>query len=260
MNYTSNEEAHERLTGDNSKASQRPWFYIVVPFLLAVILILAIVAAVYSVKSYNDNNNNNTPSEPTTPGIINVGVEKTAVRQYYESGQWDEDLWALSGGWMTYWTGQQFVAKNTVVFDIDETLLDNMGEILASDFGFIPATWNPWVNSSAAPAMNQTLQIFNYLKASGYSLILLTGRQDTQTAATKLNLQRQQVTGYTQLILRSPAEYSLSATQYKSQRRQGLQMGGDFNIVGCIGDQISDCAGGFAGYIMKIPNYAYFIA
>jgi len=255
MKYTSPEEAHERLTDGQSNSSEKRSCS-TQPFLLVAILVLVIVAAVYSIKSYN---NQYTPVEPTTPGIINVGVEKTAVREYYQSGQWGDDLWGLAGVWMTYWTSQTFVAKNTVVFDVDETLLDNMQEILDNDFAFIPSQWDPWVNSSAAPAISQIAQIFNYLNASGYSVILLTGRRDTQLAATRLNLQRQNITGYAQLILRSPAEYSMTATQYKSQRRQGLQTSGAFNIVGCIGDQISDCAGGFAGYTMKIPNYAYFI-
>jgi len=257
MDYT----AHEETLLEGGPKHQRSWFARISPFLLVSILILAIVAVVYSVKSYNNSGSNgSTPTEPTTPGLINVGVDKNVVREYYASGAYDAELWGLAGIWMNYWTSQTYVAKNTVVFDIDETVLNNMGEILNNDFSFLPQNWDPWVNSSAAPAINQTVQIFHYLVNTGYSVILLTGRRDTQMTATVVNLQRQGIVGYTQLIVRSPSEYSMTATQYKSSHRQQLQMSGNFNIVGCIGDQISDCAGGFAGYIMKIPNYAYFIA
>jgi len=199
------------------------------------------------------------PVEPTTPGIINIGINKDIVRAYYESGQYDTDLWALAGDWTTYWTTQKAFNRSTVVFDIDDTVLSNMPEILSVDFGYIPNLWDAWVNSSAAPAIAQTVQLFNYLKQSGYYTILLTGRKDTSLVPTTNNLNNLNITGYNELILRLPSEYNLSATQYKSQRRRMLQMSGAFNIVGCIGDQISDCAGGFAGYIMKVPNYAYFI-
>jgi len=257
MQYSSSEDTHQPLTDAYAGVKeQRPWFHTITPFLLVVILVVGIIGAAYAIKNYNATP---TPSEPTTPGIINVGVDKDIVRAYYENGQYADELWALCGTWMNYWTTQTYVAKNSVVFDIDETILDNMPEILANDFAFIPATWNPWVNQSAAPAFPQTLQLYNYLIKTGYDVIFITGRHDTQDAATVLNLQRQNITGYAQLITRTPAEYSMTATQYKSQRRQSFQNSGAYNIVGCIGDQLSDCVGGYAGYIMKLPNYAYFI-
>jgi len=258
MQYTAHEES---LLDGGSPKRNRSLFARITPVLLVAIFVLAIVAVVYSVKSYNNSSGSGSgaPNEPTTPGLINVGADKDIVREYYVSGQYDTELWGLAGVWMSYWTTQTLVAKNTVVFDIDETVLNNMPEILSNDFSFLPQNWDPWVNSAAALGIPQTVQIFHYLVNHGYSVIFITGRRDTQGAPTVLNLQRQNITGYTQLILRSPAEYNMTATQYKSGRRQGLQLSGNFNIVGCIGDQISDCSGGFAGYIMKIPNYAYFI-
>lgn len=100
----------------------------------------------------------------------------------------------------------------------------------------------------------------------GFHVIIITGRPEDQTDATAKNLLLQGipkasdgVKGYDQLILRNKEEMPLTANQYKSARRWGLEEKEGYHIVGCIGDQISDCSGGAAGYKMKIPNYAYFL-
>jgi len=234
--------------------------------LLALNVILLVVVLVYAVKIYNSDSSSSSPlscvPDPNDPSscMLNLGLEKDATREYYTSGQYDMELWALAGAWSSYWATQTVTPKATVVYDIDDTLLSNMPSILATDFGFIPKLWNAWVNSSEAPVLNQTHELYNQMLRQGYQIVLITGRQDVSTQATRDNLAWQNITGYSKLILRAPNEYSMTATQYKSQRRQSLQQSGAYNIVGCIGDQVSDCAGGYAGYIMKVPNLAYFIS
>ena len=113
--------------------------------------------------------------------------------------------------------------------------------------------------------------------------MFITGRRDTQEKVTYGNLVAQGYIPYDgyivllltlcskngpapTLILRPPQFYDSTAEQYKSYYRQqvrpclliitpySLQLAQEgANIIGCIGDQVSDCNNGYAGYIMKIP-------
>jgi len=112
------------------------------------------------------------------------------------------------------------------------------------------------MNASAIP---QTRQFYQALLALNYKIVFLTGRRDTTLNATIGNLELQGLSNYTQLIVRDPAEYPLTAYKYKSARREQLAQQG-WNIVGCIGDQLSDIDGDYAGYRMKVPNPCYYIA
>jgi len=216
---------------------------------------VSISGLVYAVRLYNDR-----VHEPTIPGIVNLDEEKAKVRRYYESGQYDAELWGLSGKWQDYFASLPVNDdKAAVVFDIDDTLLSSMPEVFANDFAYIPKQFDLWVNASVAPAIPQTVKLFHLLQKRGIKTIAITGRKEFQREATVKNLLGQNITGLDPVILRSKEEEHLSAAAYKSHRRQMLTQSG-YRIVGCCGDQISDCSGGYAGYIMKVPNYAYFIA
>ena len=41
-------------------------------------------------------------------------------------------------------------APRLVIFDIDDTVLSNVPELLRADFGYIPKEFNAWVESSNA--------------------------------------------------------------------------------------------------------------
>jgi predicted secreted acid phosphatase len=131
--------------------------------------------------------------------------------------------------------------------------------VLCVDFGYIPKLWDEWLFSLNATAIPQTRQFYQNLVASGYRIVFLTGRNDYVQNATIANLAEQGFTIFDRLITRSPSEYKLTAYEYKSARRAQLSKFG-FNIVGSIGDQLSDINGDYAGYRMKVPNYCYYIA
>jgi predicted secreted acid phosphatase len=144
---------------------------------------------------------------------------------------------------MTFWFVQNFSVADT----------------RRTDFGFIPKLWDAWVVSGNASAIPQTRQFYQSLIAHGYTIVFLTGRNDYVANATISNLHDQGFNTYETLITRDPVEYHLTAYNYKSARRAQLAKMG-YNIVGSIGDQLSDVNGDFAGYRMKVPNYCYFIA
>jgi hypothetical protein len=230
--------------------------------LLVAILIVASVVLVFVIRNNNNGQSVNNDSAGTI--IPNLGNEKTIIKQYYSGGQYSRDLDDVTGVWTDHFHNQLPLSgdkiKNTVVFDLDETVLWNMQVIFDSDFGFIAKEWDPWVQSANATCIAQTCALYQYLVKNNYNIVFITGRHEHQREATELNLKRVGLTTYDTLILRSSDEDKLTATQYKSGHRRRLTEEKGYVFVGCAGDQLSDCNGGFAGYAMKVPNYAYFIA
>jgi len=157
-------------------------------------------------------------------------------------------------------------ANMTVVFDIDETSLNNVPWYQVVDYGWDDAGWASWVQNGNATALDGTLTLFRYLAQSGVSATFITGRSlywytnETNTYnATAANLRAQGFTPFANLILRTtPAEQGMTADVYKSNHRREIAQSG-VQIIGCVGDQVSDCTLGYTGYVMKIPNYIYFI-
>jgi len=226
----------------------------VVLLLLVLILAVSIAVLVFVVKDYNKP----TEVQDQTSTIVNLASQKAIVSAYYKT-QYGPELWSLSMQWQAHF--EELTPKNNslVIFDLDETVLWNMELVFESDFGFIPKLWDPWVMAANATCIAQTCQLYHWLITHDFKVAFITGRHEYQRNATELNLQRVGLTTSTILILRQPSEDGYSAVQYKSQRRAQLAEQG-WSIIGCAGDQLSDCQGGFAGYIMKVPNYAYFIA
>jgi len=232
-------------------------------FFTAGAFILALIAAIYSIKAVNDKPN---VIDPQAGIIPNMDSQKKVLRDYYvTSNQYQYELFQLTNTWTEYFSRltPNPNGRDVVIFDIDDTLLSNLRNILDTDFGHIPKLFDDWVLNATAPAINQTRTLLKYLKGRGFNVIAITGRPYTQEDATRVNFLRWDIDPsiFSALIFRSAAEPSstMTATTYKSTRRMKLTTEDNWNIVGCCGDQISDCAGGFAGYIMKLPNYCYFL-
>lgn len=234
------------------------------------------------------------PTEPTVPGIINMQDAKAAVKKYHESGQYEADIWDLVGTWRDHYEEllptlnlQPFnvqevhheVASKTeivlddpafkvtkkvmgdkkyaVVFDADETLISNWEIIIKDDFGYIPKLQNDYEMLSSAVAIPPMKSFYKYLQDKNVHIVMLTGRHEDKRNATALNLERQDFTDYDMLLLRDETEYKKTAGEYKLNRRKWLTEEAGYTIIGCAGDQVSDCVGGYTGYNMKLPNYAY---
>ncbi len=149
--------------------------------------------------------------------------------------------------------------KLALVFDIDETTLSNYQEMVKADFAYNAKAFNAWVDSAAAPAVPGTLRIFRVARRLGVSVFFLTGRPESQRAATEQNLRSQGFDGWQQLILRAPAEARATALAYKSAARAAIAAQG-YRIVLNVGDQWSDLRGKpEAEYSVKYPDPYYFI-
>jgi hypothetical protein len=163
-----------------------------------------------------------------------------------------------------------------VVFDIDETVLSNMPQIMDP----VTWSWDKWVAAAAAPALQPSLRFYNALCDAGYSVAFITGRKESSRNSTMHNLEiegygKPCVPGpgpyygvrpagssmccYSALYLREAGDTSL-ASVYKPGARTDLLKRGNMTLVALVGDQFSDLNGEeSAPYAFKLPNPFYYI-
>ncbi|HWT67390.1 MAG TPA: HAD family acid phosphatase [Terracidiphilus sp.] len=146
-----------------------------------------------------------------------------------------------------------------LVLDIDETTLSNYDEMQKAGFAYDPKTWDAWVASEQAPAIAGTLRLFHEAQKLGVSVFFLTGRPDTQRAATEQNLRAQGFDGFAKLLMREPTELKTATIAFKSGQRAQI-VGEGYTLAVSVGDQWSDLRGTpQAEYSVKYPNPYYFI-
>ena len=197
----------------------------------------------------------------------NLGDLKFEAREYKRSGAYDRDLAAVAAAAEAYVVRRAGeVVRPALILDIDETSLSNWPEIEANDFGYIAngPCWLPqgpcgvraWEQMGRAKAIAPTLALFNAAKAKGVGVFFITGRHETQRAATAANLRAAGYRGWSALIMRPVGLRPASAADYKSAERAKIAAKG-FTIIANVGDQPSDLAGGHAERSFLLPNPFY---
>lgn len=142
-------------------------------------------------------------------------------------------------------------------------------------FVFNPALQNVWVQEQRFPATPAMVGLVNSAAEAGCALIGLTGRNDTQRAATIANLAKVGYVGftdvnyYTKWVSGAPipsyitcaAVTTCTTIEYKSQTRAHVEdpSGGGYTILANFGDQFSDLIGGHAIAPVKLPNPTYYL-
>ncbi|WP_300682385.1 HAD family acid phosphatase [Nocardioides sp.] len=149
------------------------------------------------------------------------------------------------------------------------------------------------------PAVPGTPALVRDLAAKGYRLYVVTGRPASQEAATIGNLTaagfteaggtplfdadnvytkwNTQASNYdaatvpayvqpanggecTTFVDAAKTQFKCTTVEYKAQTRQHIESADHVEIVGNVGDQLSDLWGGYAEQAWKIPNPTYFLA
>lgn len=166
-----------------------------------------------------------------------------------------------------------------VVFDIDETVLSNMDQILDP----VAWPWDKWVAAAQAPALQPSLRFYRALCAGGYSVAFVTGRKESSRNSTMHNLETagygkpckpgpgpfygvmssgsssSSECCYSALYLRQQGDTQL-ASVYKPGARQDLLTKGNMTLMALVGDQFSDLNGEHsAPFAFKLPNPFYYI-
>jgi predicted secreted acid phosphatase len=211
------------------------------------------------------------PPAPIIPPPVqpaNIGDLKFAATDYYNSGAYLTDL-QLAAAPAIAWITEEAprVDRPAVVFDIDETALSNWEAIKANDFGRViggpcdtlphgPCGLRAWDLSAQSTVIQPTMDIFTAAKDRGAAIFFITGRGETQRAATERNLQAVGYTGYTQLIMEPHGAHYVSAADFKAPQRAQIEQQG-YTIIANIGDQPSDLDGGYSERTYLLPDPFY---
>jgi hypothetical protein len=211
------------------------------------------------------------PPSPIIPPPVqpaNIGDLKFEATQYYDSGAYLTDLQQAAWPaipWINDEAGR--VDRPAVVFDIDETALSNWEGLKANDFGRIingpcdtlpqgPCGLQAWDLMARSTVIQPTMDVFNTAKDRGAAIFFITGRDETQRAATERNLAAVGYTGYSRLIMEPAGAHYVSAADFKAPQRGEIEQEG-YTIIANLGDQPSDLAGGFSERTFQLPNPFY---
>ena len=208
----------------------------------------------------------NLPPMTVTGNYFAGPQNAAAIEEYYDSGQAKRDQESITKTawkWINTWVddkcgGDPESCNATVVFDIDETLLSNYGYYKSTGFTFDQDGWNAFNEACKNSAIAPSRDLYRKLLRDGFSVVLMTGRPEADRSWTASCLRERGISGWHELILRTPAEASLSADVYKSQNRADLQREAH-RIVASIGDQVSDMSMGHLKAGFLLPNLMYFI-
>lgn len=189
---------------------------------------------------------------------VNLSVARESVIEYYESGKFDKELDDVIRKAKDKFSKVKFTDNSVVIFDVDETALDNYGLAEEMGFGYNYKMNKEWNSEMKSPAIPGVKNLYNFLLARGFKIVFLTGRNFPEYEVTYKNLKQAGYTQFDTLITQREDELRLNATEFKSSKRIELT-GNSYDIVGTVGDQWSDLEGPNHGIQVKIPNYLYLI-
>jgi predicted secreted acid phosphatase len=160
----------------------------------------------------------------TESQMTNIDVDRAYAKNYYgapgaatgPAGAWDAPLnqssnYAAEASHVakegnTWLSARSKVANRAVVFDVDDTTLTTWNYELYSNWDFNPTSNAQFVGltgtaftGNAFPATPGMLELANHAKALGYAIFWITGRGDSQHAATVANLQSDTAAGFPDL-------------------------------------------------------------
>jgi acid phosphatase len=189
---------------------------------------------------------------------VNLTIAREEVQQYYESGKFDEELNKVIEDAKEKFDKVEFKNNSAVIFDVDETALDNYELAKQMGFGYVYEMNKKWNAEMTAPAIPLVKDLYDFLLAKGSKIIFLTGRNFPEYQATYENLKRDGYTAFDTLITQMDDERKMKNREFKGKKRVELTEKG-YDIVGTVGDQWSDLEGPDHGIQVKIPNYLYLI-
>ncbi|MDH6126348.1 HAD family acid phosphatase [Kitasatospora sp. GP82] len=159
--------------------------------------------------------------------------------------------------------------KKAIVLDVDDTSLSTYNYELETTFVYNPAGNAKYIATKTMPAVFGMNTLASWAKQQGYEVFYVTGRPETQRAATTANLA---AVGFpatedpSHMFLKNtatpppylPCGATCTVIQYKSGTRAHIESLG-YQIVANFGDQYSDLSGGHAERTFKIPNPMYYL-
>jgi predicted secreted acid phosphatase len=187
---------------------------------------------------------------------VNLSVARESVKEYYESGKFDEELDEVIREAKDKFSKVEFTENSVVVFDVDETALNNYEISKKMGYGYVYEMVYEWTQDAKVPAFPQVKELYDYLVSKGSKIIFLTARGYDEYDATYKNLIAQGYVQFDTLITKNKDEHEIKSVDFKSAKRDDLVQRG-YDILGTLGDQRGDVEGLHHGIQVKIPNYLY---
>lgn len=191
--------------------------------------------------------------------LVNLQENLFNVAQYYEEGTYMRDVRTIAAKADAFLSESLITnkyAKPAIVFDIDETLLNNQPMYQKTGYRFIPSVWKSWVDSGEIPAVDPIREL--YLKyVDRVDVFIVTGRNVFQRAQTMRNLENRGIHGATMVFFKEAWDKDLTALEHKTKVIQQLVDKEGYEILANIGDQASDFGATIQGSNFKLPNYLY---
>ena len=242
--------------------------------LALLLLLIAAPAAPAAIISFQSGDTPITGSDQHLPPLA-VTSPYTAppaigasIVQFRESGGYTADIRGTVAAARTYldhWLATQCHeqvrdCRAMIVSDIDDTIVSWYSFYASPAVGwqYLPSLEAVAMADCSTPPIRQTIAFLKEAQSRGVTLALITGRKSPSRAVTASCLAKVGITGEHYLILRSPSEYTMTAAEYKANRRRILERAG-WRIALSIGDQVSDMAGGYTDAGFLVPNPMYFI-
>jgi hypothetical protein len=150
--------------------------------------------------------------------------------------------------------------KKALVLDIDETSLSSYCEEVSEDFGYIPDRFEAWiVSDEASIPIPGTVALVKRAQELGVDVFFITGRPESQRAATERNLRTAGYSDWKHLALKQATDAGRSTADYKAAERAKIVADG-YTLLLNMGDQWSDLQGTpQAQHSVKLPNPFYYL-
>lgn len=123
-----------------------------------------------------------------------------------------------------------------VVFDIDETILNNSpynGYLIQNNEKYSKETWLEWVNKKEAELVPGVKEFIDYLELRGLEMFFISNRGGDELSATLENLTAKG-------IFVDPSKVLLKTGESLKEGRRSQVKDDNYNIIMLIGDNLAD--------------------
>ena len=192
----------------------------------------------------------------------NLSLLKQEIRQYHDTGEYNKELAQqilLAQGFLLQQVKEYKGNKKlALVLDIDETSLSNYKQINQRDFAANALQIHEEILTAKSPALRPTLALYKAAQKNGVDVFFVTGRNQSELAATEKNLIEAGYKNWSGIYVRPNDYKGHSIISFKANSRKQIEDKG-YIVVASIGDQYSDIKGGYALKGFKLPNPFYYI-
>lgn len=183
-----------------------------------------------------------------------------AIIKRYENGLYDFELRKLMNQarrWIDNYV-DEIQENDIIIMDVDDTAISSFPEMKRRDFNSIPPLDLIWTLRKKAPAINEILKFYKYVREKNIGVVFLSERVSQAKENTEENLRDVGYNDFIDLIVHDETNTFEEPQVFKeNQRRMMIELG--YNIIMTIGDQDCDVDGEYAGAKIKIPNGLYII-